>query len=154
MLRYTDYGIVFQEVPDEVSLYFNISNCQIKCPGCHSKHLWSDIGDDLNKDLVGILLSYLPYITCVCFMGGTHDMASLRKAVDVAKTLGLKICLYTGEENSDKFNDILKVLNYVKFGPYIDEFGGLDKKTTNQRFYKICEGKLIDKTHLFQEEKI
>lgn len=154
MLHFVNYNITFQEVPDEVSLCFDISNCQIRCPGCHSKYLWDDIGENFLDNIENIVTRYSNYITCVCFMGGTHDMPSLERAASIVKKFKLKVCLYTGEEESDKFKDILRLLDYVKFGPYIDEFGGLDKKTTNQRFYKIENCQLIDKTYLFQKEMV
>lgn len=44
MTKYVDYDIVFQEVPGEVSLALNISNCPFKCEGCHSPHLRENIG--------------------------------------------------------------------------------------------------------------
>ena len=31
----------------------------------------------------------------------------------------------------------LSNFNYVKLGPYIEELGPLNSKTTNQRFYKV-----------------
>ena len=47
----------------------------------------------------------------------------------------------------------IKLLDYIKIGPYIKEFGGLDSKITNQRFYaKQQDGSYIDKTILFQKE--
>ena len=44
MLKYVNTGVVFQEIPDEVTLAINISNCPCRCPGCHSHYLWEDIG--------------------------------------------------------------------------------------------------------------
>lgn len=44
-------------------------------------------------------------------------------------------------------------LDYIKLGPYIENFGGLDNLTTNQRFYEIKNGEMIDKTFLFQQKK-
>ena len=35
MLKYVNTGIVFQEIPDEVTLAINISGCPCHCPGCH-----------------------------------------------------------------------------------------------------------------------
>jgi len=43
--------------------------------------------------------------------------------------------------------------DYIKLGPYIEKLGGLDNPTTNQRFYKIENEKMIDKTFLFQQKK-
>ncbi len=40
--------------------------------------------------------------------------------------------------------------NYIKLGPYIEQFGGLNNTATNQRFYKIEDGGMIDRTFLFQ----
>ena len=47
MLKYTTAQVTFRELPDEVTLCINISNCPIHCPECHSKELWGDIGTDL-----------------------------------------------------------------------------------------------------------
>lgn len=152
MLKYTNYEIIFQEVPNEVTLCFNISNCHIKCKDCHSKFLWEDIGEPLIKNLINIIDKYKDYITCVCFMGGTNELDQLQSAVDIVKTFNMKACVYTGEDYSEKFDKIIEKLDFIKFGPYIEEFGGLDKNTTNQKFYTIKDGKLEDKTYLFWKE--
>ena len=52
MLKYVNTDIVFQEIPDEVTLAINISNCPCHCPGCHSHYLWEDIGLPLDTDLI------------------------------------------------------------------------------------------------------
>ena len=39
MLKYVNTGVVFQEIPDEVTLAINISNCPCHCPGCHSHYV-------------------------------------------------------------------------------------------------------------------
>ena len=52
MLKYVNTGIVFQEIPDEVTLAINISNCPCHCPGCHSHYLWDDIGLPLDTDAI------------------------------------------------------------------------------------------------------
>ena len=36
MLKYSNYEITFAEVPDEISLCINLTNCPHKCIGCHS----------------------------------------------------------------------------------------------------------------------
>ena len=35
MLRYTDYDIVFREIPDETTLAVNLAGCPNRCPGCN-----------------------------------------------------------------------------------------------------------------------
>ena len=154
MLKYVDYSIVFQEVPNEVTLCFNISNCQIRCKDCHSKYLWENIGEPLIKNIIEIINNYKDYISCVCFMGGTQELNQLKSALDIVKTFNLKTCVYTGEEYSNKFEKLFESLDYLKVGPYKKEFGGLDKETTNQVFYKIENNKLIDITYLFRKKII
>ena len=57
MLKYANFDIVFQEVPDEVTLAINISNCPNQCVGCHSKYLWEDLGEVLDKEALDQLVN-------------------------------------------------------------------------------------------------
>ena len=50
MLKYTNTDIVFQEIPDEVTLAVNLSGCPCHCPGCHSQYLWGDEGEPLTDE--------------------------------------------------------------------------------------------------------
>ena len=47
MLKYVDTLVGFREIPDEISLCINISNCPNNCEGCHSSYLKKDIGTPL-----------------------------------------------------------------------------------------------------------
>ncbi len=143
MLKYTETLVVFAEVPDEVTLAINISNCPNRCPSCHSKYLWDDIGTPLTSFELERLINQNSGITCVAFMGGD---ASPDEVLDLAflvhEEFGLKTCWYTGRtrdywESTDLFPENYDVLDYVKFGPYDEQYGALDCKTTNQRFYKV-----------------
>jgi anaerobic ribonucleoside-triphosphate reductase activating protein len=74
MLKYVNTGIVFQEIPDEVTLAINISNCPCRCPGCHSHYLWEDIGLPLDTDAIDAFVAqYGTDITCIALMGGDAD---------------------------------------------------------------------------------
>ena len=74
MLKYVNTGIVFQEIPDEVTLAINISNCPCHCPGCHSHYLWEDIGLPLDTNAIDAFVEeYGEDITCISFMGGDSD---------------------------------------------------------------------------------
>ena len=74
MLKYVNTGIVFQEIPNEVTLAINISNCPCHCPGCHSHYLWEDIGLPLNAEAIDAFAEeYGKDITCISFMGGDSD---------------------------------------------------------------------------------
>ena len=66
------------------------------------------------------------------------------------KQAGIKTCLYSGSDRlSPELAQLLPYLDYLKLGAYKHELGGLGSKATNQRFYAIHDGKLIDRTSLF-----
>ena len=70
MLRYTDYDIVFREIPDETTLAVNLAGCPNRCPGCHSPQLQEPIGEPLTEEIVERLLArYGAAVTCFCLMG-------------------------------------------------------------------------------------
>ncbi len=150
MLKFTDYDIVFQEVPDEVSLALNLSRCPNNCVGCHSPQLRDDIGEELTEDaLLQLLEKYGSSITCVCFMGGDgdpHEVARLARFVRNEKQL--KTAWYSGR---DKLVDVSLIpsFDYIKIGPYIPEKGPLKDENTNQRLYKIVNGEMQDITSRF-----
>lgn len=64
----------------------------------------------------------------------------------------MKVALFSGN-NELPLNE-LQVFDYIKVGPYIDEFGPLNSPTTNQRMYKhIGENKWQDITKHYQTKK-
>lgn len=142
MLKYVNTGIVFQEIPDEVTLSINLSNCPCHCPGCHSQYLWQNIGTPLTVlALEGLVREYGNDITCVCFMGGDAEP----EYVDtMARYLHrehseLKVAWYSGRtriSTSIRKQDF----DYIKVGPYIKHLGCLKERTTNQRLYKRAAG--------------
>ncbi len=147
MLKYTDYDIVFREVPDEVTLAINLSNCPHRCPGCHSPQLQQDIGKKLDEQALCLLLdSYRDAITCVCFMGGDADSAAVGRLADFIKKNcdgRLKTAWYSG--NNELYNKkLISSFDFIKIGEYREALGGLDKPTTNQRLYRVVGGELIE----------
>lgn len=155
-MKYVNTGIVFQEIPGEVTLSINISGCPCHCPGCHSQYLWDDIGVDLNEAMLDELLErYLQDVTCVAFMGGDADPAEVNRLAAYLqdKYPQLKTAWYSGRLRLHR--DInLHNLNYVKIGPYIAHLGPLNKDTTNQRLYRVSNGEdLQDITHMFWKKK-
>ena len=150
MLKYYNYDVVFQEVPDEVSLAINLTNCPNRCPDCHSKHLWEDIGEELSEDETSRLVDiYRGDITCVLIMGGDASKNEVEALAHYIKhSLNLKVAWYSGRyEKPQNIGDF----DYLKFGPYLEEKGGLKSADTNQRFYKVVDGKLIDQTERFRK---
>lgn len=138
MLKYVDVKVTFAEVPDEVTLAINISNCPCQCKGCHSSYLAQDIGNKLTFDELLKLYSKNSGVTCISFMGGDSEPAYINKMAEVLREgeLPVKIAWYSGRQELSK--DInLEYFDYIKLGPYIEEFGPLNSRTTNQRFYEV-----------------
>ena len=129
MLKYVDTMVTFSEFPDEISLCINISNCPCHCIGCHSSYLAEDIGEPLLESTLHKLITENKGITCVGFMGGDIEPKSVNALAQYVKT----------EYNFD----------YIKIGPYIEEYGPLNNPNTNQRMYLVDNGKLIDITSKF-----
>lgn len=160
MLKYVNTEITFSEVPDEITLCINISNCHCHCRGCHSPYLAEDIGEELNSHSLQELIKANEGITCVCFMGGDsnpQDIDSLAQWLKIY--FPYKVAWYSGrQELSSDIN--LQWFDYIKLGPYIEELGPLNSKTTNQKFYQVCNMasmdeepryELIDITYKFQK---
>ena len=144
-LKYIDYDIVFQEVPDETTLAINISGCPYRCEGCHSQYLWEYDGEYLLDHINDIINRYLGLFTCLCFMGGDQNCSDLLAALRLAKDKGVNTCLYTGCNDLDIIPMAIRhELNYIKIGSYKKELGGLDSKKTNQRFYVLNHGEIVD----------
>lgn len=156
MLRYVNYDIVFQEIPDEVTLAINLSNCPNRCKGCHSPYLMKNIGEELNEEALDSLLrKYGKAITCVCFMGGDADpeeVASLASYLHKQTGGKIKTGWYSGKERLPD-GCPLQCFDYIKLGPYMEKLGGLNSSMTNQRFYHIKDGQMIDMTKRFQVER-
>lgn len=151
-LKYTHYDVVFQEVPNEISLAINISGCPHKCEGCHSQYLWDYIGDYISNDIDTIINKYKGLITCICFMGGDQNLDELNELlIKVRDIYNLKSCVYSGYSDKNIFDDLLKNLDYLKIGNYSVKHGGLDSEKTNQIFYKVVDCKLENITYMFQK---
>ena len=138
MLKYVNTGIVFQEIPDEVTLAINISNCPCHCPGCHSYYLWDDVGLPLNTEAIDdFVKTFDSDITCISFMGGDGDPKAVNQLALYIHEMypEFKVAWYSGK------TVISSVINkadfdYIKIGPFIKHLGPLKSPTTNQRLYR------------------
>ena len=151
MLKYVDTKVVFQEVPDEVTLAINISNCPCHCEGCHSSYLAEDIGTELTIEELVRLGTETEGITCIAFMGGDSDPRRINKlAKFVTEELDLKVAWYSGRQYiPDEIN--VGNFNYIKIGPYIPKLGGLDSENTNQIMYEVCSTSKLGDKYLLKE---
>ena len=151
MLKYVDTKVVFQEVPDEVTLAINISNCPCHCEGCHSSYLAEDIGTELTIEELVRLGTETEGITCIAFMGGDSDPKRINKlAKFVTEELDLKVAWYSGRQYiPDEIN--VGNFNYIKIGPYIPKLGGLDNENTNQIMYEVIEVHTLSQRYMLKE---
>lgn len=152
MLRYVNYDIVFQEVPGEVTLAINLSNCPNHCKGCHSPYLMKNVGEQLTEEVLdGLLTKYGSAITCLCFMGGDIEPSEVeRLSIYVSgQTKGrIKTGWYSGKKELPS-GCSPENFNYIKLGPYIESLGGLNSPSTNQRFYRVEQSGMVDLTGWF-----
>ena len=105
MLNYLNTGIVFQEIPDEVTLSINITGCPCRCPGCHSQYLWENIGKPLTPMVLDqFMKQYGGDITCICFMGGDADPKYVSQLAQYLHREhdGLKVAWYSGRQQFPK----------------------------------------------------
>lgn len=143
-----NYDIVFQEVPDHISLAFYVCGCPLKCPGCHSPELWTEkSGFTLSTSLFYSLLDrYQANIDCVLFLGGEWHADELVQFLKAAQSRNLKTALYTGlDQVSTKIRDHL---TFLKTGPWKSELGGLSSPQTNQIFTDLTTNTNLN--HLFR----
>ena len=147
-MKYAYSKIVFQEVPDEITLMYQMTGCGLKCPGCHSADLRNtSTGFELSiKTLQAHIDRNREAITCIGFLGGEW-YSGLLSALEFVHMQGLKTCLYTGLEYSEVPKELFQHLDYLKYGPYRHELGPLSNAKTNQVFLNLKENK--DLTYLF-----
>lgn len=142
------YQVSLAEIPTEVSLTFLITGCPLSCKGCHSKEFRNrKRGTELTPDILRAALSAQSgYLTCVLFLGGEWEPENLITLLRIVQEeYGLKTALYTGRERVS--NRMLKHLDYIKVGKYIERLGGLEERTTNQRLIEVKTN--TDLTHKF-----
>ena len=93
-------------------------------------------------------------ITAICIMGGDNSPADVNAFAAYIKSFyNLKVGWYSGKPTISEHIDG-RYFDYIKIGPYLQNKGPLDSKTTNQRMYKVFveDGHItyIDITHVFQ----
>jgi anaerobic ribonucleoside-triphosphate reductase activating protein len=138
MLKYVNTGIVFQEIPDEVTLAINISNCPCHCPGCHSRYLWEDVGLPLDTEAIDAFVNqYGNEISCIAFMGGDAEPTSVNRLAQYIheEHPQFKVAWYSGRIRIPR-GVVRADFDYIKLGPFIKHLGPLKQTTTNQRLYR------------------
>ena len=141
-ILYQGCAVVMQEVPDEISLAFNIAGCPHRCEGCHTPELQEYKGEPLSENFVRELDAH-PGITCVCFLGGDTFEDELFRLCEEAHKRGLVTCFYSGcddwlgtAEQCPNYQGF-EAFDYIKSGHYDKGYGPLTSPTTNQRMYRV-----------------
>lgn len=144
-IKFKEYSIVLQEIPNEISLVFTVTGCPLACKGCHSSYLWKKNNGIILTDLLfeDILNKYNHTISCVLFMGGEWYKDDLLNKLNMVKKFNIKTALYTGLTMEEIDKDIINDLDYIKVGRWIEQLGGLDSKKTNQKLIDLKKNKLL-----------
>lgn len=146
--------VVFQEVPNHISLAFSISGCSLGCKGCHSTETWDEnFGTELTDEVfINWLNKYKGMVSNILFYGGEWEANRLTELLTIAKQHDFKTSLYTGLELPEINKNILANVTYIKTGKFIKSLGGITSEHSNQFFYDM-ENKL-NLTHLFRETNL
>ena len=86
-------------------------------------------------------------------MGGDaepHEIGRLANYVR-KKSGSVKTAWYSGKARLPA-DFSLPDFDYIKLGAYVEHLGGLNAPTTNQRFYRIENGAMIDITSQFYKQ--
>lgn len=162
-----------EEVPDEISLCLNVSNCPYACCGCHTPMLQEDRGNNLEDALPNLLSYYKGRISCVCFMGEGNDMEALARCLLLCKRAGVNTAVYTGSTLTEwrvktawpftkalfsdsagaTLGDAPLAPDYLKTGRYEKEKGPINSPSTNQRMFLRNGNKWEDITEKFWRKK-
>lgn len=158
-----DKGITMVEIPNHMAVFITLGGCKQGCKGCHSSYL----ADDIHRDLWTSMKDIIAYAAmqqkrganAVVIMGGTNNQgvypSGLIALIKELSTLGMPVGLYSGLKDTANIHKALgKVaeLQYLKTGEYKEALGGLDKETTNQKFFSRNPLKRDwkDMTYIFQ----
>ena len=156
MVKYHNFDVVFAEIPGEVTLAVNLTNCPNRCAGCHSPHLRADAGNPLDDaELRALLDRYGRSVTCVCFMGGDAEPQEIARLAEVARKSfpHLRTAWYSGRAELPG-HVRPEAFDYIKLGEWIEARGPLTAPATNQRLYRVdADGKMTDITERFRRER-
>lgn len=148
-MRYSGSQVVFQEIPNEISLVFQVTGCPLRCPGCHSSDIWaSNIGKELSISSLNMAIEkYKNYISCILYLGGEWNLEELLLQLEYIKSLHLKTALYTGLELHQVDERLFKNLDYLKYGAYKAELGPLTSPNSNQKLVNLKTNEILN--HFF-----
>lgn len=158
--------ITFSEIPDEISLCLNISNCKCNCSHCSEPWLRENVGEDLTEEYLDKLFEKYLYagISCICLMGGDSDYGDAKRVADyIHSKTNLKTAFYSGREFINI--DLIPSFDYYKIGRWImpegpvsdwhkTNNGVLQFPWSNQLLFKKVENRLENITYKFRKKPL
>lgn len=146
--------IIHQTIADGPGMRISIycSGCYHKCKGCHNPQTWDMLsGNLMSIDDIFEEIKNDVYSSGVTFTGG-DPLYQVEEFTNLAKLIKNEtdkdIWLYTGFTmerilKSPGLSNILKYIDYVVDGPYIEELRNIDLKfrgSSNQNIWRIENG--------------
>ena len=118
-----------------------LQGCNLRCHNCHNKSTWQ-----ISKGKKVEIHELATFLREKCAnkkltISGGEPLLQVYSLIAFCKLLpDFNICLYTGHVLSDIPQELLTLLNYVKVGPFMNEFKTTTKPyvgSTNQEMIKL-----------------
>ena len=135
-------GITLTEIPNRISVFFEIGNCTCHCDGCHSPELWDTNYTRPNMTVQEIIdyvdEQYNLGANAVVLMGGMNNRGfpkDLFALLLLELSTRFQVGVYVGDDDLRWLPRF--PIKWIKSGRYEKDKGGLDSLTTNQKFYEF-----------------
>lgn len=118
-----------------------LQGCNLRCKQCQNKTTWNmSEGKKVSVDELATNLRKVCLNKKLTISGG-EPLLQVDSLIAFCKLLpDFNICLYTGHVLSDVPQELLALLNYIKVGPFMNEFKTTTKPfvgSTNQEIIKL-----------------
>lgn len=146
-----EHYVTLNVCPD-IAVAYEFGGCTKRCKGCHSEHLHKEVENPLEISYVieHAKTRIASGVKVIALMGiDTSSMFPVEHQVRLCEELSkiAPLCIYSGNKEID--SRLLEVPNikYCKTGEYIEELGGMEQLTSNQRLYQFIDNNIIDITY-------
>ena len=115
--------------------------CDLRCKGCQNPSTWEmKNGEEVEVEDLAALLRKEVWNKKITFSGG-EPLMQADGLIELCKQLdGYDLAVYTGHEFSDVPEELLKLVKYVKTGPFKEELKSTElefRGSTNQEFRRL-----------------
>ena len=137
MLKYIPNTVTVSkdEIPNKTVLKIELSQCRNNCTGCNTPWLKEDIGEVLNENVLGKLITENNGVDCVLFSpegSDTDYITYLASMVHKFVLANLEVAVYCGRKDLGKDKKPYEmVFDYIRLGQYTKT------KRNTQRLYHI-----------------